>query len=124
MIDFANASYLKLTSWDAERAHDALREILVPDEIVRVAFKGARDSVTFTNRRIIAVNVQGVTGRKKDYTSLPYAKIQAFSVETAETFDLESELVLWISGLGCIRLEFSRGVDVRELSRVIGEHAL
>ena len=50
-----------------------------------MACKGMRDCVVFTSMRIIAVNVQGITGKKKDFTSLPLAKIQAFSVETAST---------------------------------------
>ena len=41
-----------------------------------------RDFVAFTNKRLIAVNVQGLTGKKRDYSSLPYNKIQAWSVDT------------------------------------------
>ena len=55
-------------------------------------FKGVRDGVVFTNKIIISINVQGLTGTKKDFSSLPYSKIQAFSVETAGVFDLDSEL--------------------------------
>jgi len=124
MIDFTNASYMKLAPWDLAQAHGELHEILIADEVIHLAFKGMRDSVTFTNRRLIALNVQGITGKKKDYTSLPYSKIQAFSVETAGTFDLDSELELWFSGLGRIKLEFSRGVDIRGLNRLIGDHVL
>lgn len=115
---------MKLSPWDLAHAHGELNEILIADEVIHLAFKGMRDSVTFTNRRLIALNVQGMTGKKKDYTSLPYSKIQAFSVETAGTFDLDSELELWFSGLGRIKLEFSRGVDIRGLNRLIGDHIL
>jgi hypothetical protein len=55
------------------------------------------------------VNVQGITGKKRDFTSLPYSKIQAFSVETAGHFDLDAELDLWFSGVGNVRLS-SRAV--------------
>jgi hypothetical protein len=124
MIDFNNASYVKLSPWDPAHAHGELEAILTANEVIHLAFKGIRDSVTFTSRRIIALNAQGITGKKKDYTSLPYSRIQAFSVETAGTFDLDSELELWFSGLGRVKLEFSRGVDIRGLSRLIGDHAL
>ncbi|GAA3810522.1 PH domain-containing protein [Cellulomonas soli] len=124
MIDFENASFKKLTEWDADKAREDLQDLLVPDEVVQLAFKGVRDSVTFTSRRIIAINTQGMTGKKKDMTSLPYGKVQAFSIETAGTFDLESELELWFSSLGRVRLEFGRGVDIRGVSRVLGEHVL
>jgi len=83
-----------------------------------------RDSVTFTNKRLIALNVQGITGKKRDYTSLPYSKIQTFSVETAGTFDLDAELELWFSGLGKVKLEFKGGVDIRSLGRLIADHVL
>ena len=124
MIDFANASYVKLSPWDVTHAQGELKDILITNEVIHLAFKGIRDSVTFTNRRLIALNAQGITGKKKDYTSLPYSKIQAFSVETAGTFDLDSELELWFSGLGRVKLEFSRGTDIRGLSRLVGDHVL
>jgi len=124
LIDFQNASFIKLNAWDAGQAHAELAPVLHPDEQVYLAFKGIRDSVTFTSKRIVALNVQGITGKKKDYTSLPYGKIQAYSVETAGTFDLDSEMVLWFSGLGRVKLEFARGVDVTVLNRLIGDHVL
>ena len=48
-------------------------------------YQAMRDFVVFTNKRVIAVNVQGLTGKKKDFTSLPYSKVQLFSVETSGT---------------------------------------
>jgi hypothetical protein len=59
--------------------------------------------------------VPGMTGKKRDFTSLPYSKIQVSSIETAGTFDLDSELDLWFSGLGRVRLEFKGQVDIRHL---------
>lgn len=124
MIDFHNAAFVKLNPWDVSEAQAALAVVLHPDEQIFLAFKGIRDSVTFTSKRIIALNVQGITGKKKDYTSLPYAKIQAYSVETAGSLDLDSELQLWFSGLGAVKLEFGRGVDIAVLNRLIGDHVL
>ncbi|WP_258142648.1 PH domain-containing protein [Arthrobacter sp. MYb227] len=72
----------------------------------------------------MAVNVHGITGKKRDYTSLPYSKVQAFSVETAGTFDLDAELDLWFSGLGKVRLEFKGQVDVRALSQLVAAYIL
>ena len=124
MIDFQNASFVKLSPWDPGDAIAALDGILVAGEQVYLAFKGIRDSVTFTDKRIVALNVQGITGKKKDFTSLPYARIQAFSVETAGTFDLDSELELWFSGLGKIKLEFAGRVDIRSLGHLIADKVL
>ena len=65
-----------------------------------------------------------ISGKKKDYSSLPYAKIQAFSVETAGSFDLDSEMELWFSGLGKVKLEFGGSVDIRGICKFIGDFVL
>ncbi|GAB3882419.1 PH domain-containing protein [Kibdelosporangium lantanae] len=79
--------------------------------------------IDFTNKRLIAVNV-GMTGKKKDFTSLPYSKIQAFSVETAGVLDLDAELDLWFSGLGNVRLEFKGSADIRTIGQTIASYVL
>ncbi len=122
MIDFKNGNIFKL-----KKSDDAGKEVsrlLVPGETVIGSYKGIRDSVTFTNKRVIAVNVQGVTGKKKDYTSLPYSKIQAFSVETAGVFDMDSELELWFSGLGLVKFEFTGASDIVNIGQAIGSFVL
>lgn len=124
MIDFNNASVFKLSPCNPNDVSGDLSPLFVPDEELIASFKGARDYVVFTNKRLIAVNVQGLTGKKRDFTSLPYSKIQAFSVETAGTFDLDAELDMWFSGLGKIRLEFKGKVDVRALSQLIASYVL
>jgi hypothetical protein len=124
MIDFQNASFVKLSPMDPSGLKDDLGPLLLSDEQVFMSFKGVRDSVTFTNKRLIALNVQGITGKKRDFTSLPYSKIQAFSVETAGTFDLDAELEVWFSGLGKVKLEFKGGVDIRSIGRLIADHVL
>jgi Bacterial PH domain len=124
MIDFTNGSFVKLKEWNVREAQRDLAFVLLPDEEIFRAFKGMRDSVTFTNKRVIALNVKGMTGKKKDYTSLPLSKIQAFSVETAGTIDLDSELELWFSGLGSVKLDFDRSIDIGTIAKFIGSYVL
>lgn len=124
MIDFNNSAFFKLSETDSTTASQDVAPILVAGEEVINAFKGIRDSVIFTNKRVIAINVQGMTGKKRDYTSLPYSKIQAFSVETAGTFDMDAELDLWFSGMGTVRFEFKGNVDIRALAQLIGNYVL
>ncbi|MEJ5914379.1 PH domain-containing protein [Pseudokineococcus sp. 1T1Z-3] len=124
MIDFTNGTFLKLAPVNPAEVGDGVADLLVPGERVLQAFKAIRDYVVFTDKRLIAVNVQGMTGKKKDFTSLPYAKVQAFSVETAGTLDLDAELDLWFSGLGKVRLEFKGRADVRQLGQLIAQHVL
>lgn len=61
-----------------------------------------------------------MTGKKKDYTSLPYSKVQAFSVETSGVFDLDSELELWFSSVGLVKFEFTGNSDIVRIGQVIG----
>lgn len=124
MIDFNNASFLKLRPVEDQAFADLLSPTFVHGEKIISTFKGVRDGVVFTNKRIIAINIQGLTGKKKDYTSLPYSKIQAFSVETAGVFDIDSELELWFSGMGKVKFEFVSRADVSEICKMISENVL
>ncbi len=124
MIDFANGSLFKLSPCSPNDIAPSIQPLLISGESVVASFKAMRDFVVFTDKRLIAVNVQGITGKKRDFSSLPYSKIQAFSVETAGTFDLDAELELWFSGLGKVRLEFKGSADIRALGQMIATFAL
>ena len=124
VIDFQNASYATLGRSDDSVVASQIDPLLIEGEEGYMAFKGMRDFIVFTSKRIIAVNVQGMTGKKKDYTSLPFARVQAFSLETAGTFDLDAELELWFSGLGRVKFEFKGNTDVAYLNRLIAHHVL
>ena len=124
MIDFKNASFVKLREVPGDEGHKMVVDLLIEDEQNFNSFKGIRDMVIFTNRRIIAVNVQGFTGKKRDYSSLPYSKVQAFSLESAGVFDLDAELELWFSGLGKVKFEFDSKFDVRSFSKFLGRYIL
>lgn len=124
MIDFKNASWVKLSKLKSPVNAPLIAPLLVPGEQIISEYKAMRDFVVFTTKRIIAVNVQGFTGTKKDFTSLPYSKIQAFSVETAGVFDLDAELEIYFSGLGKVKFEFSGESDIGAIGRMISEKVL
>ena len=124
MIDFQNGSIFKLKKTNDVQYANELEPILVPGEKILGCYKDIRDHVVFTDKRIIAVNVQGLTGKKKDFTSLPYSKISVYSVETAGTFDLDSELDLYYSGVGRIRFEFRGESDILDICKIISAYAL
>lgn len=124
MIDFNNASFFKLNMVGNDVFHSQVAPILVADEAILSTYKGIRDGVVFTNKRIIAINVQGLTGKKKDFTSLPYSKIQVYSVETSGVFDLDSELELWFSGVGKVKFEFTSNSNVSEICKSISNYIL
>lgn len=124
MIDFKNAEFLKLKPVNDSEFSERISPMFVSGESIIASFKSIRDGVVFTNKRIFAINVQGLTGKKVDYSSLPYSKIQAFSVETAGVIDLDSELELWFSGLGRVKFEFVSRADVSAICKMISERVL
>ena len=124
MIDFNNASFLKLKPVNNNTFAATITPMFVAGEEIIGTYQSIRDGVVFTNKRIIAINIQGITGKKKDFTSLPYSKIQAYSVETAGVLDLDSELELWFSGLGKVKLEFVSNANVSQICKMISEKVL
>ncbi|WP_089901963.1 PH domain-containing protein [Loktanella fryxellensis] len=122
MIDFKNKGFFKMKS--DPTYSNIVSELLMPDENVIASYKSMRDGVVFTSKRIIAVNVQGFTGSKKDFSSLPYKSIVAYSVETSGTFDLDSELEVYFSTLGLVKFEFTGKTNIVEISKYISQHIL
>lgn len=123
MIDFKNPEFLKLKAAPGS-FNSELAPLLVSGEEIVGCYKSIRDGVAFTNKRIFIINIQGMTGKKKDITSLPYSKIQAFSTETAGVFDMDSELEMWFSGLGKVKLEFTGSTNIAEICKMISTYTL
>jgi hypothetical protein len=124
MIDFKNATFVKMRPVQNSDFSGMISPMFAEGEQIIQSFRGIRDGVVFTTKRIITINVQGLTGKKKDFTSLPYSKIQAYSVETAGLLDLDSELDLWFSGMGRVRFEFIGNADISAICRMISERVL
>jgi hypothetical protein len=85
---------------DAKAVEAQFREsnIIQPDEHVAFAFKTGRDSLYFTNKRIFLIDVQGFTGKRKEYMSIPLDMIRVWSLESAGHFDRDMELTVWFKG--------------------------
>lgn len=124
MIDFKNGSIFKLRKTDGFSNEKLVAPLFVSGEQFLGEYQALRDFVIFTNKRAIAVNVQGMTGKKKDFTSLPYSKVQLFSIETSGVLDLDSELELYFSGVGKITFEFTGESDIVTIGKAIGEYVL
>lgn len=85
---------------DLAQVEGELKPILAEGEQLELGFQIVRDQMIFTDRRIILIDKQGMTGRKRQYVSIPYKSITMFSVENSGSFDMESEMKVWISGQG------------------------
>jgi hypothetical protein len=101
-------------------------KLLTEGEAIDLGFKLLRDTFIFTNKRLILVDKQGLTGSKTEYLSINYKQISRFSVETAGTFDLEAELKIWISSetLPSITKKFNKSVNVYDVQKVLAHHVL
>lgn len=100
-------------------------KLLIEGEIIEVGFVVIRDTFVFTNKRLILVDIQGLTGSKIDYLSVPYSKITKYSIETAGTFDLDAELKIWVgSDPEPISKKFNKKVSIYDLQMVLAEHVL
>lgn len=124
-------NFNKESAWDLKpiSVNDIREEILgllVDGELIDSAFKTVRDQLVFTNKRIIAIDVQGITGKRKSYTSLPYSKVQFFSIQTPGFVELvpDSELFLMFTNGFTAKFEFKGGVDIGEIGRMISEYVL
>ena len=124
MVDCKNKTLFKLKAIDNKEGEKIVSDILIPNEKVFASFGSLRDKLVFTDKRIISINVQGITGTKKHFTSIPYSKIQTYSVETAGTLDLDAELDITISGLGTVRFELTSSSNIKEICAKISEKIL
>ena len=102
-----------------------LEAILTNDEQVVRAFRIVRDMFIFTDKRLILIDKQGLTGRKAEFHSIPYRSISHFSVETAASFDLDAEMKIYIASNPVpIEREFKRGTDIIGLHKTLAEFVL
>lgn len=124
MIDFEKSAVFKLSPIATKHMLEPINSFLIEGETVMAVFSTMRDQLVFTNKRIIAANVQGLTGKKVDYTSIPYSKIQTFSIETSGVLDNDCELEIYISAIGKIRFEIRGGFDIVSFNRVISSYVL
>jgi hypothetical protein len=99
--------------------------VMAPGERIEKAYKLIRDLFVFTNKRLILVDKQGLTGNKVEYHSLPYKNITHFSVETAGHFDLDAELKIWISGTPVpLQKRFNKQLNIYEVQSVLAGYVL
>jgi hypothetical protein len=117
---FGNASKI-----DNEKVRQELDDILVANERVEHAYQLIRDYFVFTDKRLVLVNKQGITGSKVEYHSIPYKSITHFSIETAGHLDLDAELKIYISSQTTpIQRQFTKQLNIYEVQAVLAKYIL
>ena len=115
-----NASEIDTAKLQAEFA-----QVLASGERIEKAYQLIRDTFVFTDKRLIFVNRQGLTGKKVEYQSIPYRSITRFSIETAGAFDLEAELKIWLTGnANPIQLQFNKKLSIYAVQSVLAGYVL
>ncbi|GGG58348.1 PH domain-containing protein [Hymenobacter glacieicola] len=110
---------------DAQEIQLELQQLLAPGETVRAAYAVIRDLLVFTSKRLILVDKQGVTGKKREYLSIPYRSIERFSMETTGHFDLDAEIKIWVRGqTEPISKTFRNDKNILDVYRALSEFAL
>jgi hypothetical protein len=106
-----------------EKAQADYAKLLSPNERIEAAYQLVRDVFFFTGQRFVHIDVQGLTGKKIAYHSIPYKSVVRFAVQTAGHFDLNAELVLWIrSRAEPLVLEFTNKVNIYEVQALLASH--
>ena len=125
-INFNANSAWNLKPIPLDSVRGEVNGLLVSGEEPVMAFHTVRDQLLFTNKRIISIDVQGITGKRKSYASMPYSKIQFFSIQTAGFLELipDSELFLMFTNGFTAKFEFKGNVDIGKIGRMISEYVL
>jgi len=112
-----NANNVSIETVKKEWGH-----LFAKDESIGIAFKLIRDYIIFTDKRLIVIDVQGLTGTKIEIKSVPYSKIVAFSITTAGVLDLNAELKIWVSSSPfAIEKKFSKDVNIYEVQGILAD---
>ncbi|MGE3467191.1 MAG: PH domain-containing protein [Pyrinomonadaceae bacterium] len=99
--------------------------ILSTGEVIEKAYQLIRDLFVFTDKRLVLVDRQGLTGKKVEYHSYPYKNISHFSIETAGHFDLDAELKIWLSGSPTpVSKRFNKRLNIYEVQSVLAKYVL
>lgn len=125
-INFNEDTAFNLKPISVDSVKREVNGLLINGESVEMAFQTIRDQVVFTNKRIISIDVQGFTGKRKSFSIMPYSKVQYFSIQTpgfAELFP-DSELFLMFSNTFTATFEFKGNVDIGKIGRMISEYVL
>ena len=114
-----NASQVNINEIKAQ-----FENVLVENENIEAAFSLFRDKMVFTNKRIIFLDKQNVTGSKKEYLSVPYHAISVFSVESAGTFDADAEIKLWVREIGQLTKKVGKNTDTLQIQKILASYIL
>lgn len=126
MINFNKSSTFNLVPLDQRSIRKEVHHLLIDGEYIIGSFKTIRDQIIFTNKRIIAIDVQGISGKRVSFSFLPYTKVQYFAIQTPGLVELfpDSELFLMFANNFTATFEFKANVNIVEIGRIISQYVI
>lgn len=113
------------TDVNEEKIERQYEKMLGDNERVIQAYKQIRDLIILTNKRLIVIDKQGVTGKKKLIISYPLIRLTRYQIENAPFFDIDNEVVIWFAGVNePVSFTLSKGTNVFEFAKALTECAL
>jgi hypothetical protein len=112
------------TEVSSEQIMPLIDGLILENEQVVTAYKLWRDAIVFTSERLILIDVQGMSGRKISFESIPFSAIKKFKMENADTFDFDAEITLTLQGSEIIPLKFAKGTDLKPVYLLLSKYIL
>lgn len=123
ILSSLNGLFGNITHEDPDTVEEMMGDVLVEGERVVDSYTRVRDLIVFTDYRLILVDMQGVTGKKTEYLSLPYDSISHFSMITTGQVDLDTEVRIWMKGSDEARyvIEFNADQNAYEVQKALSK---
>jgi len=126
---------------DASEMDSKLRSdpaILLDEETTLKAFQSGRDVTVYTDRRLIVLDVKGVSGKRVKYKSIPFKNIFGFEFETHGNLDNDAEIYQYTNianvesaseprHVPYLRVKQSllvKDIDIYEIGKIFLDHTL
>ena len=125
-INFNKDSVFNLKPLPRQELDDGILDLLVDGERIVTAFKTVRDQLIFTNKRIVSIDIQVLTGTRKSYSTLPYSKVQFFTIQTPGLAEIvpDSELYIMFTNGFTATFEFKGEVNIGAIGKMLSNYVL
>lgn len=126
MISFSENSMINLQKINNNDINKNAKSLILDDENIIGVYKTIRDQIIFTDKRIMTIDVKGITGKRQEIFSLPYSKVQYFGIQTVGFAELipDSELALFFNNGLKANFEFKGNNDILEIGKNISKYTL
>ncbi len=126
MIDFSKGGAFDLRKVPDSQLLGDVKQLFINGEQLIGVYQSVRDQVVFTNKRIITIDVKGLTGKQKEFYIMPYSRIQYFGIQTPGLIELipDTELTIVFANGMQADIEFKGSSDILAIGKAISVFAL